>query len=59
MEPKDTLEPKDPHGRAHFPCGRTRREFVWEMGAGFVGTALTALLAEDGFFARHAAAATS
>ncbi|MCA9075365.1 MAG: DUF1501 domain-containing protein [Planctomycetaceae bacterium] len=33
-----------------FPCGHTRREFVWEMGAGFTGTALTALLAGDGFF---------
>ena len=33
-----------------FPCGRTRREFVWEMGAGFTGLALTGLLAGDGFF---------
>jgi hypothetical protein len=42
---------------ALFPCGRTRREFVWEMGGGFVGLALASLLAEEGFFARHAAAA--
>ncbi|MGE0375094.1 MAG: DUF1501 domain-containing protein [Planctomycetaceae bacterium] len=35
-----------------FPCWQTRREFVWEMGAGFAGTALTALLAGDGFFSR-------
>ncbi len=41
-----------------FPCGKTRREFVWEMGLGFTGTALTALLAGDGFFARHASAST-
>jgi hypothetical protein len=41
------------------PCGRTRREFLWQMGGGFVGTALTALLAEDGFFPRSAAAATA
>ena len=34
------------------PCGRTRREFLWETGAGFTGLALTALLHEDGFFAR-------
>ena len=33
-----------------FPCGRTRREFVWEMGAGFSGLALTSLLAGDNFF---------
>ncbi|MEX1233227.1 MAG: DUF1501 domain-containing protein [Planctomycetaceae bacterium] len=35
-----------------FPCNHTRREFVWEMGAGFAGTALTAMLAQDGFFSR-------
>ena len=37
-----------------FPCGRTRREFVWEMGAGFAGLALASLLGDDGFFTRHA-----
>jgi len=42
--------------RALTPCGRTRREFLWEAGGGFVGTALTALLAGDGFFPRAAAA---
>jgi hypothetical protein len=36
------------------PCGRTRREFLWEAGGGFVGTALTYLLAQDGFFASAA-----
>ena len=36
--------------RARTPCGRTRREFLWQAGGGFVGTALTALLAQDGFF---------
>ena len=35
-----------------YPCGRTRREFVWEMGAGFAGLALANLLAADGFFAK-------
>src|SRR6266849_6457023 len=30
-------------------CGRTRREFLWQAGGGFVGTALTFLLAQDGF----------
>ncbi len=33
-----------------FPCGQTRRESLWNMGAGFAGTALTSLLAGDGFF---------
>jgi hypothetical protein len=41
----------------YFPCGVTRREFVWEMGGGFTGLALTSLLAGSGFFARHAKAA--
>ena len=40
-----------------FPCGQSRREFVWEMGSGFTGLALTSLLARDGFFARSAGAA--
>ena len=37
-----------------FPCGQTRREFVWEMGAGFSGLALTSLLGADSFFAKRA-----
>src|SRR5436309_1376686 len=41
-----------PHGNF---CGRTRREFLWEAGAGFTGVALTALLSDDGFFGRVAA----
>jgi hypothetical protein len=41
---------------ALFPCNQTRREFVWQMGGGCAGLALSALLARDGFFARHAAA---
>ncbi|HJT36742.1 MAG TPA: DUF1501 domain-containing protein [Pirellulales bacterium] len=31
-------------------CLPTRREFLWQAGGGFVGTALTWLLARDGFF---------
>jgi hypothetical protein len=31
-------------------CNRTRREFLWETGAGFTGLALTGLLSWDGFF---------
>ncbi|HMF14698.1 MAG TPA: DUF1501 domain-containing protein, partial [Gemmataceae bacterium] len=40
-------------------CGRTRREVLWQMGGGFVGTALTYLLARDGFFASAADAPAS
>lgn len=40
-------------------CRRTRREFLWEAGAGFTGLALTGLLSLDGFFANRAAAATN
>lgn len=36
-------------------CGRTRREFVWQAGAGFGGLALTGMLTGDGFFNRAAA----
>jgi hypothetical protein len=38
-------------------CTGSRREFLWEIGAGFGGLALTALLDKDGFFGRHAHAA--
>jgi hypothetical protein len=37
-------------------CGRTRREFLWQSGCGFAGTALAGLLGED-FFARQTVAA--
>ena len=36
-----------------FPCGVQRREFVWQMGAGFAGLALSSLLDGDFFFDRH------
>ena len=38
------------------PCAGSRREFLWQMGAGFAGVALTGLLEADGFFARANAA---
>ena len=38
------------------PCGRTRREFLWQTGGGFTGLALTALLSQDGFFDKVARA---
>ena len=37
-------------------CGRTRREFLWETGAGFTGLALSGLLDSD-FLSRQAVAA--
>jgi hypothetical protein len=40
----------------HSACGNNRREFLWETGAGFTGLALSALLQQDGFFAKTAAA---
>ena len=39
-------------------CTGSRRQFLWETGAGFAGLALASLLNEDGFFAKQAAAAT-
>ncbi len=38
-------------------CRRTRREFLWETGAGFTGLALTGMLDRDGFFGSRADAA--
>jgi hypothetical protein len=32
------------------PCGRTRREFLWQVGGGFAGLALLDLLSRDGVF---------
>ena len=31
-----------------FSCGRTRREFLWQAGNGFFGTAMAWMLAKDG-----------
>jgi hypothetical protein len=39
------------------PCGRTRREFLWQVGGGFAGLALIDLLGRDGFFDGNALAA--
>jgi hypothetical protein len=35
-------------------CNRTRREFLWQAGAGFTSLGLTGLLTSDGFFAHGA-----
>lgn len=40
-------------------CGRTRREFLWQTGAGFGSVALSGMLARDGFFSSTASAAQS
>jgi hypothetical protein len=40
-------------------CRRTRREFLWEAGAGFTGLALTALLSRDNFFADQPASSAN
>lgn len=40
-------------------CTGTRRQFLWEMGAGFAGLALTSLLDGDGFFSKYGQAGES
>jgi len=40
-------------------CSGTRREFLWETGAGFAGLALTGLLDAEGFFANRTQAASA
>jgi hypothetical protein len=39
--------------RVNQYCNRTRRELLWQTGAGFAGTALAAMLDRDGFFSKH------
>src|SRR6476469_1766794 len=56
MSPSCKREPKVMTTPHQF-CRRTRREFLWESGAGFGGLALTGMLARDGFF--NGAAANS
>ncbi len=38
-------------------CGRTRREFIWQAGAGFTALPLVSMLAGDGFLDSQAVAA--
>ena len=38
------------------PCGRTRREFLWQVGGGFAGLALTDMLAAEAMAASPLAA---
>ena len=44
--PAENIQP-----RGEF-CGRTRREFLWEAGAGFTALGLADLLGRDGFFGK-------
>ena len=37
------------------PCGRSRREFLWEVGGGFAGLGLIDLLSRSGFFSTYRA----
>jgi hypothetical protein len=39
------------------PCGRSRREFLWQVGGGFASLGLVDLLGQDGFFCNSALAA--
>ena len=48
-----------PAGRTGPFCRRTRREFLWEAGAGFTGLALTGLLSRRRLLRRAAAAETA
>lgn len=41
------------------PCGRTRREFLWQWGGGFASIPLIDLLSSDGVFAEEAPATES
>jgi hypothetical protein len=45
------------HATAGNFCGRTRREFLWQAGAGFTSLALTDLLTRDGFLSGRQVAA--
>jgi len=51
-------EKSDGRESARSLCVGTRREFLWQMGAGFAGLALTAILDGDGFFTQDAIGAT-
>ena len=54
--------PTDPPSRYipnPTPCGRSRREFLWQVGGGFAGLALIDLLSRTGAFATEARASTT
>ena len=45
------------HDKSKQFCRRTRREFMWDAGAGFAGLGMADLLTRDGFLASQAKAA--
>ena len=45
------------NGAEKLLCGRTRRQFLWEVGAGFGSVALAGMLGDDGFLGTQAHAA--
>src|SRR3954467_11180404 len=49
----------DPRKPTNTFCGRTRREFLWQAGAGFTGVALAGLLDKVGFISRSALASSA
>jgi hypothetical protein len=51
--------PNDPMRPPGDFCGRTRREFLWEAGAGFTALGLVDLLSRDGLFGRAASASAT
>jgi Protein of unknown function (DUF1501) len=55
MPDRDNTRPNRAGGSSF--CGRTRREFLWEIGGGFGSVALAGLLQTDGFLARQSVAA--
>ena len=58
-ETQDLARGTDCSAAKMFPCGHTRREFVWEMGGGFAGLALTGLMSGTGLGPRQAHTATA
>lgn len=56
MSPQRLKDGSQQAARRGF-CGRTRREFLWQAGAGFTGLALAGMLGDDGFLASQSVAA--
>lgn len=42
---------------SQYPCGQTRRQFIWQMGHGVAGLAMTDLLTRDAFLGASVRAA--
>jgi len=57
MDAEHPFASPEPRRSAGSFCGRTRREFLWEIGGGFGSVALSALLGSEGFLNRQAVAA--